>query len=42
MTKHKLIKPSNKETGKPDMTKAMNVSELKLAVAWLFKYLGLK
>ena len=42
MAKHKLIKPADKETGKPDMSQSMNVSELKAAVKWLMEYVGLK
>lgn len=42
MAKHKVIDPRTKEIGKPDLSKNMNVSELKAAVAWLFEYLGIK
>lgn len=42
MTKHKVIDPKTKQTGKPDMDKNMNVTELKAAVKWLFEYLGIK
>lgn len=39
--KHKLVKKADKETGKPDMSKNMSSAEVKNAVAWLFKYLGI-
>jgi len=41
MATHKLIKPADKEAGKPDMTKPMSSSEVKDALAWLFQYIGL-
>jgi hypothetical protein len=41
MAKHKLIKPAAKEAGKPDLSKSMNVTELKTAVTWLFEYFNL-
>ncbi len=42
MAKHKLIKPSDKLTGKPDLTKNMTVAELKAAVKWLMEFVGLE
>jgi hypothetical protein len=39
MAKHKIIDPKDKHIGKPDLSKTMNVSELKEAVKWLFEYL---
>jgi len=39
--KHKLVKKADKETGKPDTAKSMSSAEVKDAVVWLFKYLGL-
>lgn len=41
MAKHKLIKPEDKEAGKPDMSKNMSSAEVKDALAWLYQYLGL-
>jgi len=41
-TKHKLIKPADKEKDKPDVSKATTVTTLQTSVAWLYKYLGVK
>jgi len=42
MATHKIIDPRVRHAEKPNMTQVMNVAELKTAMQWLMKYIGLK